>query len=69
MSPAEREIWRWCRRSSTSELVERYRFEVNAPVNRPEDVQAQRWLGLSIHGELFRRAVDPNIIVDTTALR
>lgn len=55
MTSAEREVLRSVRRASLDEILDRWRFEVNAPVNRPEEVQAQRWLGLAIHGELFRR--------------
>ena len=61
MTPSEREVWRWCRAASDRDLVERYRSEVNAPINRLEEIQHQRWLGLSILGEMFRRGV--NIVV------
>lgn len=68
MTSGEREVLRWARRASVDELVLRYRFEVNAPVNRVEEVQAQRWLGLALHGELFRRGVKPSVIVDTDGI-
>lgn len=64
MTPGEREVWRLVRQTSLPTLVRVYREVVEAPhAGRPvEFVQAQRWVGLSIHGELFRRGIDPAVL-------
>lgn len=62
MIPWEREVWKRVRAASIPELVEMYRKEAEGPHRRVEDVMAQRWVGLSIRGELLRRWVDPGIL-------
>lgn len=60
--PWERKVWQRVRAASLDELIGMYREEVEGPHNGVEDVMAQRWVGLSIRGELLRRWIDPAIL-------